>query len=170
MANFNFVNLTDSVRGKMLSEVEMDISKGNIYISGRLNELGIEKYVEFLKESIENGTEEILEALIRDNNCLNDTEISNGKTKKVSSNAAQLIAQSEFNRFYIRAICLEAIENDIESVEVYRARESSWSRPESETMIGRQINPKELLEDLRISIGVTPQILPEINSGLSIKI
>lgn len=95
MANFNFVNLTDSVRGKMLSEVEMDISKGNIYISGRLNELGIEKYVEFLKESIENGTEEILEALIRDNNCLNDTEISNGKTKKVPSNAAQLIDSSK---------------------------------------------------------------------------
>ncbi len=170
MANFNFVNLTDSVRTKMLSEVEMDISKDNIYISGRLNELGAEKYVEFLKESIENGTEETLEALIDDNNCLNDTEFSNGKTKKVPSNAAQLIAQSEFNRFFIRAVCLEAIENGIENVEVYRARESSWSRPESEVMIGKQINPTELLEDLRSSIGIAPQILPEINSGLSIKI
>lgn len=170
MASFNFQNLTDSVRDKMLSEVEMDIANENLYVSGRLNQTGIEQYSVFLKESIKDGNEETLEASLIDNDCLKKTEVHNGKINKVPSNSAKLIAQSEFNRFYIRAICLEAIESGIEYVEVYRSRESSYSRPESEAMIGRQINPNKLLEDLRVSIGVTPKILPDINSGLSVKI
>lgn len=171
MANFNFLNLTDSVRNKMLSEVEMDISKGELFISPRLNVNGIKEYPNFLKDSIKNGNEEFLEALIAQSNSLNETEVyGDGKTRKVAKNAALLLAQGEFNRFYIRAVCLEAIENSIDSVEVYRARESSQSRPGSELMLGEQINPNKLLEDLRTSIGVTPKILPDVNSGLSIKI
>lgn len=170
MTNFNFFNMTESVKEKMLSEVEMDISNGILYTSGRFNDTGIKQYPIFLKDSIKSGSEEVLEALIVDNDCLNETEISNGKSKKVPSNAAQLIAQSEFNRFYIRAVCLEAIENGIDDVEIYRARQSSWSRPESEAKIGNKINPKALLEDLRVSIGVEPKILPDVNSGLSVKI
>ena len=170
MASFNFLNLTVSVRNKMLSEIELDISKGNLYISTRLNKIGIEQYPIFLKYSIKNGTEEMLEDLVLEDEYLLETEFINGKLKKVPSNAAKLIAQSEFNRFYIRAICLEAIENSIDFVEVYRARESSRSRQESEIMIGKRINPSDLLEDLRSSIGITPKMLPDINSGLSIKI
>ena len=97
------------------------------------------------------------------------TELYNGKSRKVPSNAAKLISQSEFNRFYIRAVCLEAIEKDIKEIEVYRARPSSSSRPESEAMIGKKLSPKELLDDLRDSIGKEPKILPHINSGLSVK-
>jgi hypothetical protein len=64
---------------------------------------------------------------------------------------------------------LKSIENNIETVEIYRARESSWSRPESEMKIGTKINAIELLNDLRGSVGEEPKILPEVNSGLSVK-
>ena len=85
------------------------------------------------------------------------------------SNASTLLSQSEFNRYYIRAICLKAITAGEEFVTIYRARESSWSRPESEARIGAKILAKELLEDLRNSIGIEPKLLPEINSGLSVE-
>lgn len=170
MGSFNFLNLSESVRQKMLSEVDSDFAAGNLYISSRLNSQGCESYLAYLKESIQNGSEETLESLIKQNDCLNKIEVHNGVTKKVPKNAAQLIAQSEFNRFYIRAVCLEAIEKGITDVEVYRARESSWARPESEALLGCKVNAADLLTDLRASIGASPQLLPDINSGLSVKI
>lgn len=169
MANFDFQNLNESTREKMISEVEMDITRDKLYYSTRLNENGIDKYPTFLKESIKNGTEETLELLIQNNDCLLSTEFSNGKPKKVPRNAAQLIANSEFNRFYIRGVCLEAIEKKIDEVEVYRARQSRQARPESELMIGMKLDPTELLADLRDSIGELPKNLPDIYSGLSVK-
>lgn len=169
MSSFVFLNLVASVRNKMISEIEMDIANENLYFSNRLNEIGIESYPSFLKNSVLNGAEDVLESLILNNNCLLVTEFANGRPKKVPTNAAKLIAQSEFNRSYIRAVCLEAIENNIEEVEVYRARYSTNIRPESEAAIGLKHNPKELLEDLRDSIGIQPKILPHINSGLSVK-
>lgn len=93
-----------------------------------------------------------------------------GKLKKNPSNASTLLSQNEFNRFYIRAICLEAIEKNDEKVEIYRARESSWSRSESEALIGRIVDANELLADLRENIGKTPKLLPVFNSGLSVKL
>lgn len=154
----------------MLSEVDSDFAAGNLYISSRLNSQGCEFYMTYLKESIQNGNEETLESLIKQNDCLNEIEVHNGVTKKVPINAARLIAQSEFNRFYIRAVCLEAIEKGVTYVEVYRARESSRERPESEALLGGKFNADDLLKDLRKSIGVSPQLLPDINSGLSVKI
>lgn len=169
MSSFVFLNLVESVREKMISEVDLDIANENLYISNRLNELGKENYPSLLKDSIKKGTEVSLEFLLLDNKYLLMTELYNGKSRKVPSNAAKLISQSEFNRFYIRAVCLEAIEKDIKEIEVFRARPSSSSRPESEAMIGKKLSPKELLDDLRDSIGKEPKILPHINSGLSVK-
>lgn len=64
-------------------------------------------------------------------------------------NAAIILAQSEFNRFYIRGLCLRAINENIDTLKIYRARESSQKRPKSEAKIGTCINARELLEDIR---------------------
>lgn len=168
MANFNFINLSQSVREKMISEIESDISNDCLYKSPRLSETGAETYPELLKESVLRGNEASLTEALGD--LMNSVEVVNNKTRKVPKNAASLLAQSEFNRFYIRGICCEAIENGIEEVEVYRGRESSWSRPESDAVIGNKISAKELLEDLRNNIGKQPKYLPEINSGLTVKL
>ncbi len=169
MNNFNFKNLTESVRKKMISEVKGDISSNKLYFSDRLNALGKRIYTDALLSAITDGSEFDLQQNLESENYFNSQELRNGKSVKVPSNAAQLLAQSEFNRFYIRGVCLQAIEEGISQVEVYRARESSWSRPESERKIGTKINPNELLNDLREHIGREPLILPEVNSGLSIK-
>ncbi len=168
MANFNFENLTTSIREKMTSEINSDIQNKKLYISNRLNEAGKLKYPELLKKSaLKNTEKELAESL---KNFFNIQEVIKGKIKKIPSNASTLLSQSEFNRFYIRAVCLEAIENRDGKVEIYRARESSWSRSESEELIGILVNANELLTDLRENIGKTPKLLPVINSGLSVKL
>ena len=168
MADFNFKNLTDSVRKHMISEIESDIKNDKLYISDRLNEDGKNGYPEFLMDAVKNNSEKELSENL--NGFFNDQEVVNGKIKKVPSNASTLLSQSEFNRFYIRGVCIEAIEKGDENLEIYRARESSWSRPESEQLIGNDVNAKELLNDLRENIGKKPNLLPEINSGLSVKL
>ncbi len=166
MAKFNFKNLTKVFREKALQELESDYNDGKIYYSGRLNHNGKENFVDAFRNAISTGDEEEFENSIT--GIMNKTEVVNGMIKKVPSNAAQLLAQGEFNRYYIRGLCLWALENGVYELEVYRARESSWRRPESEARIGGKLDTSKLLDDLRTNIGKQPQYLPEVNSGLSV--
>ena len=170
MSDFNFLNLTDDVRNFMIEEINSDIEKGVLYISSRLNEVGKEKFPTFLINAAKSGNDVNLQQDLQSSIYFNPTYLRQGKPVKMPSNSADLLAQGEFNRFYIRGICRKAVADGIETVEIYRARHSSWSRPESEIKIGRRISAKDLLEDLRKSVGEQPQILPEVNSGLSVKL
>ncbi len=101
-----------------------------------------------------------------------ETYERNGKlhTRKMNIRAPQTLAEGEFNRYYIRGLCAKVCADGGGMVEVYRARESSWARPESEALIGRRIDAAELLEDLRTHTGEAPTLLPEVNSGLSVRL
>lgn len=87
------------------------------------------------------------------------------------SNAHETLSEGEFNRFYIRALCLRAI-NEGRELEVYRAKQVSNPRPDFQMMIGRIVDAETLLNDLRKNIGVDSALgLPNgPNSGLSVKI
>jgi hypothetical protein len=169
MAKFNFINLDDDIRQLMLAEIQMDIDNNNLFISTRLNEKGRLYYQEYLMTSVTSGDEESFEKLLDIVDHFNPTFLRQEKVVRMPSNASTLVCQSEFCRFYIRALCLKAISNSVDTVEIYRARESSYVRPDSEAKIGTFLYAKDLLEDLRNSIGVEPKLFPEINSGLCIK-
>lgn len=170
MANFNFLNLEEETRKLMLDEINSDISEDKLYFSNRLSIIGKENYIPSLLESAKNGNDETFTNFMAQNDNFNQFEVVQGKSKKVPNNAASLLCQSEFNRYYIRAICLRAIDLNQEKIEIYRGRESSWARPESEMLIGTKLNAKDLLEDIRNSIGTSPKLFPEINSGLTVKL
>lgn len=91
---------------------------------------------------------------------------------KVPINAPQRLAEGEFNRFYIRGLCLRALDEGKSTVVVYRARHSSSPRLESEELIGSAFDAKALLEDLRESPGVDTALglPPGPNSGLSARL
>lgn len=166
---FNFSELTDEIRSLMSAEIELDNTKGLVYISDRLTSIGRVAYLPTLRRAVQNGDEVSLQDELEANNYFEAYEFARGKRSKVPSNAAQVLAQNEFNRYYIRAVCVKAIEVGQENVKVYRARQSSMSRPESELKIGRLINAKDLLLDLRNNIGQPVTLLPEISSGLSVE-
>lgn len=170
MAKFNFLNLNDEIRSLMRSEIERDLKGEILYLSNRLNDKGNEVYCSLLLAAVEKGDEESFEISLDQSTYFNPMYLRQGKPVKMPTNACALLCQSEFNRYYIRAVCLKAIASGVEEVEIYRGRESSWTRVESEAKIGSKLSAKELLEDLRSSIGVEPKILPEVNSGLSVKI
>ncbi|HEX3143912.1 MAG TPA: hypothetical protein VHQ64_08070 [Pyrinomonadaceae bacterium] len=99
------------------------------------------------------------------------TEVSAGKTKAVPRNAHTLFAQCEFNRFYCRGLCCYAIGNPVNGIRIYRARQSSKPRPQSEAKIGRLLDPNIVLKDLRDHLATDVEFgLPEINSGLSLEL
>ena len=82
-----------------------------------------------------------------------------------------MLAEGEFNRFYIRGLCLRAIELGIGEVAVYRAKYVESPRPESDYLIGQRLPAASLLEDLRIHSGEEEPYLKVPggpNSGLSV--
>jgi hypothetical protein len=175
MSEFIFRNLDDSTRAYMLKEIGADDASGKIYPSKRFNETGEKKYTEFLKQTVQTGTESTLANLLRTRNCFKELETKTVKGKpiqaKVPSNAAEVFAEGEFNRYYLRGLCLRAIEEGV-MIEIYRARESITPRELSSGLIGKLIDPQSLLSDLRENTGVDTALglPPGPNSGLSGKL
>jgi hypothetical protein len=92
-------------------------------------------------------------------------------TAKVPTNSREMLAEGEFNRYYIRAICRIAIEEQV-SLEIYHAKSVHSPRTESQQKIGQTVNPSTLLTDLRSHIEVDTALgLPAgPNSGLSVRL
>ncbi|MBW3565430.1 MAG: hypothetical protein KY459_11950 [Acidobacteria bacterium] len=160
------------VRGFMTEEVLLDQQENRLYLSPRLSSKGRGEYISLLTGAISRGDDSELAYVLRNGGCIAETEVSHRKgkqyTKKVPVNAHETLAEGEFNRFYLRALCRIAIEEGM-SIEVCRARVSTNPRPESEELIGREFDPQQLLQDLRSNIGIDTVLglPPGPNSGLS---
>ena len=172
---FNFENLDEYTRSVMISEVKTDIDRNAIYYSKRFTKYGRIKYLALLLDAVKSGDEQTLAKSIKFNYCFIETEKRAGKNgiiqANIPKNANQVFAESEFNRFYIRALAKIAISTNQELM-VYRAKQSKTPREESERLIGRMIDPVNLLYDLRNNIGVDTALgLPAgPNSGLSVRL
>lgn len=171
MAVFTFLDLDTVTRGHMLQELVEDQIEGVLYLSDRLSFSGKRAYPDLLTcAAREHDAVWLQQALERQGMFLELVE-EGGKVKKCPSNASQLLAQGEFNRFYCRAILIRG-KSEQRKVSIYRARASSNPRPESELKIGRHIEDfEEVLEDLRHHLGAKLEFgMPDINSGLSLKL
>ncbi|MEG1506669.1 MAG: hypothetical protein RR478_04125 [Bacilli bacterium] len=171
-----FSDLTDDLIPLMLEEVDLDINEGTLYLSPRLTEYGLFQYPLLLKKSIINLSFQEFLMTLQAPEILKTTEVRKNKSGgysnvKVPSNAASLIAEGEFNKFYIRALCKKAISENL-TLKVYRAKPVTTPRADSEAKIGLSVSAVELLDDLRSTKGIDSHLgLPNgYNSGLSIKI
>lgn len=166
----NYINLEVVTRKYMLAEMTGDHFQGILYLSPRLNPYGRKRYPELLKEAIVDGNDSTLAAKILAERCLNQYEQRGKLQVRVPYNAQETLARGEFNRYYIRALCLRAVEEN-KTLEVYRAMVVDNPRFESELKIGIRVDPVRLLRDLRSSIGVETAlgIPPGPGSGLSVK-
>ncbi len=161
-------------REHMLAELQRDEEDGGPYLSPRLSSDGARVYPEALREAIVDGDDQTLEGALSAPGMFNATEsyTRNGMThqRKMNKQAPQTLAEGEFNRYYIRGLCSRVCADGGGMVTVYRARASSWARPESEALLGTQSDAERLLEDLRTHIGEEPTLLPDVNSGLSVRL
>lgn len=173
---FTFLDLNQDTRKFMVEELDLDLKNGTLYISERLSMKGKEIYVDLFRKAMLEGDAQSLAEALRRLECFNPTFLRRKPTGgfsevKMPGNAPETLAEGEFNRFYIRAICKRSLA-EAAACEVYRAKEVSAPRMESVQKIGKQIDPNQLLEDLRTHPGVDTALgLPSgPNSGLSIKI
>jgi len=171
-----YEDLDGTVRQYMVKELDRDIESHTIYLSERLNESGVSEWIKLLREAIQKNDDDWLATQIRLYNLLNPTyqrkNLKGGLTfVKMPVNAPETLAEGEFNRFFVRGLCAQVIATGGTEVEVYRGKDVSQPRSESEMMIGQQISAKKLLEDLRTSQGVEPAVgLPSgPNSGLTVR-
>jgi len=159
----------------MLSEVDSDLSSQKLYMSPRLNELGEQNYVSLLKEAIEHHDDVWLAQQLRSRGYMEDYEQykkqGSNFTRRVPRTAPDTLSEGEFNRFYIRGLCVRAIEAGMDQVEVYRGKPVNQPRLESEAMLGKRLSAEALLRDLRESIGIDTVLglPPGPNSGLTVR-
>lgn len=168
-------DLDNRTRKLMLEEFFLDMEKNSLYKSNRLNDAGIVRYPEVLRIAISEGDEASLARQLQ-SGLLKSIEqrrkpTGGYTTARVPSNAHEMLAEGEFNRFYIRALCRRAIEEGT-SLIIYRAKAVNNPRVESEAKIGYKVDPNKLLEDLRTNIGVDTALgIPAgPNSGLSVRL
>ncbi|HLO33233.1 MAG TPA: hypothetical protein VK249_29060 [Anaerolineales bacterium] len=174
-----FENLDDRTRQLMLDEMEYDVAHNQLHISPFLSGQGERDYANLLREALESGSDETLAQHLREHRrILRTLPRRNPKAGGYSiaatpENAAQVLAESEFNRYYIRALARRAIEDGISELVVYRAKPVSNPRPASEARVETTLSPEELLEDLRSHPGDEPPTLgvpSGPNSGLSVRL
>ncbi len=158
------VDLDQETREQMLAELADDLARGSLYLSNRLTDRGRREYPDLLREAFASGDEVSLGRAF-------ETAVRKGRphSKRVPHDAAQTLAEGEFNRFYLRGLCRSVLAFGGTEVEVYRARYSGSPRSESEAMIGMRLDAAELLADLREHPGVDTalRLPPGPNSGLS---
>lgn len=169
-------NLNEQTRTAMLEEVKLDIDNGNLYISDRLNALGKQRYPELLIESIKSGDDSTLATILKQGlfNPTYQRKKPKGGFSNVTMpvNAPDMLAEGEFNRFYIRGLCRIVVDTKSGQLRVYRARFSQNPRPESEHKIGYIVDASKLLSDMRDNVGTETYFgVPNgPNSGLSVEL
>ncbi len=155
----------------------MDIANANIYISSRLTANGRADWPNLIRYAAQSHDDGWIADQLRNKGYLKDTgqrknKDGSYKEVKVPHNAPDTLAEGEFNRYYARGLCRRAIDEGIEHVVVYRAKDVAEPRPESDAKIGVKYPPGAILDDLRNTTGVTSDLgIPSgPNSGLSLKL
>ena len=170
-------NLDAETRKWMLAELDDDLAHNRLHISPYLTGQGVHDYPNLLREALEMGNDDTLAEALRA-----QRRIERSATKRkpkggytiasVPANAAQLLAESEFNRFYIRGVARRAVEEGIPEVVGYRAKPVAEPRVESEALLESTIPPQVLLDDLRAHTSDKPVLgVPAgPGSGLSVRL
>ncbi len=172
---FNFVDLDDKTRSYMLKAIEDAERNGQIYYSSRFNAAGKEQWLGLLEEAAREHNEHWLAYELEARRLMKEFEVSERpigrySIKHVPHTSAETLAEGQFNRFYMLGLCLRAEADGIRELEVYRAKETSSPRPESEALIGTKIAPEILEAELRDSQQSFKSLLIQPNSGISLKL
>lgn len=174
----NYASLDQQTRDLMVAELDHDLSSATVYLSPRLSDIGRAEYADLLRDAMQNGSDDTLAAALGSDGRLNAKETQRHPrggpdiVKNVPHTAPATLAEGEFNRFYIRAVCRRAIDGGQTGVIAYRARASAQPRPESVALDGQSIDPNALLNDLRNNVGIDTALglPPGPNSGMSVRL
>lgn len=170
---FDFKDLDDATRALMKEEIDLATSNSEVYFSARFNSIGNDNWISWLTEAAQSHDEHWLAYQIEASGGMKDFE---GRAKPtggytvahVPHTAAETMAEGQFNRFYIAAVCRRAIDSGQKDVTVYRARQRGEPRPESRALEGTTMDAQSLLDQVRSKNQSFRCELLKPNSGLSV--
>lgn len=174
--SLDLAHLDPDTRRYMLAELQADVATGTLYRSPQLTEDGVRRYDRLLWDALQNGTETSLaealcvcSAVRPPSRWQHPREVGQ---EEALVDATTRLAEREFHRFYIRGLCLRALDQGVESLVIYRARPADPGRAPSDAMIGVRIAASSLLEDLRgMFRSFPPHGLPPCRDpGLSVRL
>ena len=170
-----YENLDPVTRRFALEELQRDMDSGDFQASDRLRPEGVGEYKKLLHEAIRYYDDRWLEERAEDLIVEHEPRRTRSGAvieARVPSMAVRMLAEGDFNRYYMRGLSLRAIAEDRGVVEVYRARLSLDARPDSAEIEGRRVNPSEVLAWLRGKPSDDPDAakLGRPNSGLSLRL
>ena len=146
-----YENLDYVTRLLMAQELQL----GDHHLSPRLTPEGVVAWPALLAEAVNDGRDDdwlaaelVRRGLVRPAETYERGEKLHARTVNPAHTAQQL-AEGEFNRYYLRGLCLRAINEGIPFLVVYRGKDVSEPRPESQAKLGRRVPVHALLETLR---------------------
>src|SRR5256714_3534425 len=170
-----YEHLDPTTRRYALAELANDLSTGAFHTSERLRPEAVAEYQHLLHEALRYYDDRWLEEHASDLLIESEprrTRSGGSTTARVPQMAARMLAEGDFNRYYMRGVALRAIEEGRQILEVYRARLSLEPRPESAELEGTRLPAAELLDHLRGPLSADPSVAPlgRTNSGLSVRL
>jgi hypothetical protein len=168
-------DLDNTTRDLMLEESRL----GGHYASPRLTEVGLASWVPLFEQAIQFHNDDWLAQELLRLGYLRDQE--QYKTKNGMSwrqinkpHSAQMLAEGEFNRYYLRGLCRRAANENEPDLVIYRGKEVANPRPESDAKIGSSIGVHDLLHVLRsndfVSVDAAFAVPSGPNSGLTARL
>lgn len=171
--SWTFHHLDEHTRVHMTAEVNADVRTGTLYHSQDFCEHGRTQYQALIRTACERGDVDSLAAALLPA-LFNPTRTDKNQrvTRLNLADSAIKFAAGEYNRFYLRGLCLRADGGGITELVVYRAKVSENARSQSEAMIGTRVATMALLADLRENKGLDTHLglPPGPHSGLSARL
>jgi len=148
----NLPDLNDGTRALMADEVTREAQTG-FRFSNWLTPVGQRDWERTIRNAIVCGNDATLAKDLgngeRLHKVVNYAAPRGGMTNfPLPQNAAEILAETEFNRYYACAICRLAIERGLDSVVVYRAKDVLRPRPDTRPLIGRHLDPALIIRRL----------------------
>ena len=171
-----YEQLDRETRRLMVEELALDEREGEIYRSQRLVREREPHYLALLRAAFLSETDDWLAYQLGEQKLLEEHELrrtpkGDVTIARVPSTAERTLAEGEFNRYYVRALCRRVEETPGTVLEIVRAKEVEQPRPESAMRLGHEVSAAVLLTDLRTGTRVDTALgVPGgPNSGLTVR-
>jgi len=165
-----YENLDETTRAFMLAEFDMDSHAGRVYACKRMTDAGQRQFPALLREAIREQDDSLLAEQLHDR--FRDAMPVGASSECAAMEAPGLLAEGEFNRYYMRGLCARAVDEGIAQVQVYRARVVSALRRSLLQCIGERHAPGPLLRDLHATHCSDPASVSPfgVNTGLTLRL